>query len=222
MKSFGNLIILGTSHIAIESVNKVKQLIEEETPEIIALELDILRFKKLLSNRQQNPSLKDLVSGGSVMNTLGAYIEKKLGEKVGMRPGEEMLTAIKLAKKYKLKIALIDQPIQITFKRLSKNITFKEKFRFVVDILASLISQKKRIKIDLTKVPEKNLIKRMIKEVKMRYPNVYKTLIYERNIYMAQQLTQLLQSNKKILAIVGAGHEDELLRLIKWNLQKKK
>ena len=47
MKSFGNLIILGTSHIAIESVNKVKQLIEEETPEIIALELDILRFKKL-------------------------------------------------------------------------------------------------------------------------------------------------------------------------------
>jgi len=139
-----------------------------------------------------------------------------------MRPGEEMLTAIKLAKKYKLKIALIDQPIQITFKRLSKNITFKEKFRFVVDILASLISQKKRIKIDLTKVPEKNLIKRMIKEVKMRYPNVYKTLIYERNIYMAQQLTQLLQSNKKILAIVGAGHEDELLRLIKWNLQKKK
>src|SRR3989338_173981 len=222
MKSFGNLIILGTSHIAIESVNKVKQLIEEETPEIIALELDILRFKKLLSNRQQNPSLKDLVSGGSVMNTLGAYIEKKLGEKVGMSPGEEMLTAIKLAKKYKLKIALIDQPIQITFKRLSKNITFKEKFRFVVDILASLISQKKRIKIDLTKVPEKNLIKRMIKEVKMRYPNVYKTLIYERNIYMAQQLTQLLQSNKKILAIVGAGHEDELLRLIKWNLQKKK
>ncbi len=222
MKSFGNLIILGTSHIAIESVNEVKQLIEAESPEIIALELDILRFKKLLSNKQQTPSLKDLVSGSSILNTLGAYIERKLGEKVGIKPGEEMLTAIKLAKKYRIQIALIDQPIQITFKRLSESITLKEKFSFVADILTSLIFPKKRIKIDLTKVPEKNLIKKMIKEVRKRYPNIYKTLIYERNIYMAQQLTQLVQLNKKTLAIIGAGHEDELLRLIKWNLQKKK
>lgn len=222
MKSFGNLIILGTSHIAVESINEVKQLINNENPEIIALELDILRFKKLLSNTQQKPSLKDLISGSSIMNTLGAYIEKKLGEKVGIKPGEEMLTAIRFAKKYRLKIVLIDQPIQVTFKRLSESITFKEKFRFIADILTSLIFPKKRIKIDLTKVPEKSLIKKMIKEVRKRYPNVYKTLIYERNIYMAQQLTQLLQLNKKTLAIVGAGHEDELLRLIKWNLQKKK
>jgi len=36
MKTFRNLIILGTSHIAIESINDVKNIIESEEPKIIA------------------------------------------------------------------------------------------------------------------------------------------------------------------------------------------
>ena len=55
----------------------------------------------------------------------------------------------------------------------------------------------------------------MIKEVKKRYPSIYKTLILERNVFMAQQLSNLLKTNKKILAIVGAGHEDDLVKLLK-------
>ncbi|MBU2640046.1 MAG: TraB/GumN family protein [Nanoarchaeota archaeon] len=222
MKSFRNLIILGTSHIAIESVNDVKQLIETHEPEIIALELDIFRLRKLLSNKQTKFKFRDIFSQGSVLNSLGAYIELKLGEKVGIKPGEEMKTAINLARKNKIQIALIDQPVQITFKRLSQEITFKEKLRFVSDIITSLIIPKKRIKIDLTQVPEKKLIKKIIKEVKEKYPNVYKVLIQERNLFMAQQLTEVMKLNKKVLAIVGAGHEDELIRIVKWNLQKKK
>ena len=222
MKTFRNLIILGTSHIAIQSVNEVKKLIETEKPDIIALELDILRLKKLLSKQKQKFSFKALTSKGSIINSLGALIERKLGEKVGMMPGEEMRTAIKLARKHKLQLALIDQPIQITFKKLSDRITFKEKARFVFDILSSFILPKRKIKIDLTKVPEKKLIKKMIGEVKKRYPSIYKTLIAARNVFMAKQITELIRTNKKILAIVGAGHEEDLLKLLKWNLQKKK
>lgn len=222
MKSFRNIIILGTSHIALESVNEVKRLIKSEKPEIIALELDKLRFKKLISNKKQKFSLKSIASSGSIMNSIGAFIERKLGEKVGIKPGEEMKTAIRLAKKYRIQIALIDQPIQITFKRLSESITLKEKLRFIADVILSLISPKKRIRIDLTKVPEKKLIKRMIDEVKKRYPNVYKTLIQERNLYMAKYLIELVNLGKKTLVIVGAGHEDDLIKILKWNLQRKR
>lgn len=222
MKSFRNIIILGTSHIALESVNEVKRLIESEKPEIIALELDKLRFKKLISNRKQKFSLRSIASSGSIMNSIGAFIERKLGEKVGIKPGEDMKTAIRLAKKYRIQIALIDQPIQITFKRLSENLTLKEKFRFIADVILSLISSKKRIRIDLTKVPEKKLIRKMIDEVKKRYPNVYKTLIQERNLYMAKYLIELVNLGKKTLVIVGAGHEDDLIKILKWNLQKRK
>ncbi len=221
MKSFRNLIILGTSHIAIESINDVKALIEKEKPDILALELDLLRFKKLMSNKEQKFSIRSLSSSGSLMGIIGAFIEKKLGEKVGVKPGDEMKAAINIAKKNKIKIVLIDQPIQTTFKRLSEEITLKEKLKFLSDILTSLIFPKKRIKIDLTKVPEEGTIAGMISEVKKRYPNVYKTLIYERNIYMAKQLIELVKIGKKTIVIVGAGHESDLLRMIKWNLEKK-
>ncbi len=222
MKTFRNLIILGTSHIAIESVNDVRQLIEMIKPEVIALELDIMRFKKLISNQKTKISFKDLLTQGSLLNSLGALIERKLGEKVGISPGEEMKTAINLAKKYNIKIYLIDQPVQITFKRLSEEITLKEKIRFFIDILASLIFPGKKIKIDLTQVPEKKLIKRIIKELKKKYPNVYKVLIQERNIFMVKQLIELIKLNKKTLVIVGAGHEDDLIKILKWNLEKKR
>ena len=222
MKSFKTLKIIGTSHIAIESINEVKRVIETEKPEIIALELDLQRFKKLISKKRQEIKFKDVFFQGSVLNSLGALIEKKLGEKVGIMPGEEMLTAISLAKKGNIQIALIDQPIQITFSKLSSRITWKEKFRFVSDLFLSLILPKKRIKIDLTKVPEEDLVKKIINEVKKKYPSVYKTLIYERNIFMAEQLINLLKLNKRIIAIVGAGHEEEILRIIKCNFQKQK
>ena len=127
-----------------------------------------------------------------------------------------MRTAIKLAKKHKSTIALIDQDITITLKKLSKNITAKEKFTFVIDLIKGLFFKKHRIKIDLTKVPKKKIIKKMISKVKKSYPNVYKTLIKERNLILAKNLKKLMQDkDKKIIAIIGAGHEDEVLRLIK-------
>ena len=75
--------------------------------------------------------------------------------------------------------------------------------------------------IDLSKVPPKTLIKKLISKVKIRYPNLYKVLIEERNKVMANNLSALIKKNpdKNILAIVGAGHEDELVSLIKSNFQ---
>ena len=71
--------------------------------------------------------------------------------------------------------------------------------------------------LDLTKVPPKTLINRLMKKVKKRYPNLYAVLVEERNIIMANNLRNLLDANpdKKIVAVVGAGHEEEMIKLIK-------
>ena len=49
------------------------------------------------------------------------------------------------------------------------------------------------------------------------YPNIHKTLIEERNYYMARKLKKLMQTQEKILAIVGAGHEDDIMNILKEN-----
>ncbi len=103
-------------------------------------------------------------------------------------------------------------------KKFSRAITWKEKFNFIVDVFkAVFLRKKKKIEFDLTKVPDEKVINELIKEVKERYPNVYEILVKQRNNIMAHNLFNLIQNNpdKKILAIVGAGHEKEILDLIK-------
>ncbi|MBW3017699.1 TraB/GumN family protein [Candidatus Woesearchaeota archaeon] len=220
---YNNLTIVGTSHIAKESLEQVANYIEKELPDIIALELDKKRLYALLAGKKKRARFKDIRQLGIkvyVLNLIGAYIEEKLGKMVGVKPGSEMRLAYQLAQKHRLKIALIDQNIEITLKRLSKAITWKEKFSIVADILKALILRKPEIEIDLTKVPPEEIISLMIEKVKKRYPNFYKVLIEERNQFMAKRLAALLSKfpDKKILAIVGAGHERELLMLIKKEL----
>ena len=77
---------------------------------------------------------------------LGAWAEKKLGEAVGVSPGSEMLHAIKLAKKHQLRIAFIDQDIEITLRRLSAELTWREKWNFLVDLCKGIFSGKKQMK----------------------------------------------------------------------------
>jgi len=222
MITFKNLTIIGTSHIAIQSIKEVKEAIKLINPHIIALELDSLRFKKLTSKNKKNNLLRGIGSRGFLLNLVGAWAEKKLGEKVNISPGSEMKAAIEIAKKENIKLALIDQDIRITLKNLSKNFTLKEKLRFLKDLLLSMFTNKNKINIDLTKVPEKDFIKKIIKEVKEKYPNLYKALVEDRNKVMAANLITLININKPVLAIVGAGHEEDLIKEVKWLLKNKK
>ena len=128
-----------------------------------------------------------------------------------------MLTAINLAKKHNLKIALIDQDILITLKKLTK-ISLKEKFKIIKDIILGLAFKKGEvIKVDLTKVPSQELIGKLVKKVKNAYPGVYNILIKERNELMAKALNKItnLNQDSKILAVIGAGHEKEVIRIIR-------
>lgn len=219
MLSYRNIYLLGTSHIAQESINQVKEFIEAKKPEIVAIELDQKRVYALFHKRKLN--IKDLrVLGvkGFLINFIGAYIEKKLGKLVGVTPGSEMKTAIKLAKKHKLTIALIDQDISITLKKLSKSITWKEKLRFIREVIKGIITRKPQIEpFDLRKTPPKETIEKIIQMVKQSYPNVYKVLVEERNHIMAKNLYSLMTNNpdKKIFAIVGAGHEEGIIKILK-------
>jgi len=218
---YKNLTLIGTSHIAKQSLEDVENTIIKLKPDIICLELDKKRLYALVyDDKTRKPGLKEIRRigiKGYLFSIIGAWVEKKLGKKVGVAPGSEMKKAIKLAKKHQIKIAVIDQDIEKTLKRFSKEFSWKEKFRLVADLFKAFILRKKEIDFDLTKVPNEKIIKKLINKVKHRYPGLYKVLIEERNEYMASKLARIRAKNqdKKILAIIGAGHEKELLDLIK-------
>lgn len=222
--NYENLMFLGTSHIARQSLNDVKNYIGKEKPKIIALELDKKRLHALM---QKGPRKIDLRSirkiglKGFLFSLFGAWAERKLGKIVGVVPGTEMKQAIKIAKKKNIEIALVDQDIEVTLRRLSQTLTWKEKLNFLADIVKALFVQKKELDFDLTKVPDKKTIKKLVDRLKDRYPNVYKVLIEERNRAIADNLKRLmsLNPNKKILVILGAGHTDDVIDILKKNGQ---
>ncbi len=225
---YKNLRIIGTSHIAKQSIEEIKKAFEEKTPDIVALELDRKRLYSLTHEKRRRISLKDIRRiglKGFFFNIIGSFIENKLGKYVGVKPGSEMLKAVDLAKKTGAKIALIDQDIEITLKRISEKLTWKEKLNVFVDFFKGIVFRKSQLKklgienvkvLDLSKVPPKKLIKKITRQVKERYPNLYSALIEERNNVMAANLSQIIRQNpdKDIIAVVGAGHEEELFDLI--------
>ncbi|MBW3014964.1 TraB/GumN family protein [Candidatus Woesearchaeota archaeon] len=229
MQSINNLTIIGTSHISIQSVREIKHFVEAEKPDIICLELDRNRFHALLQKQPSKLKLRDIRKiglKGFFFMMIGGWIERTLGRKVGLTPGAEMKQAIALAKKHNISLALIDQDIIITMKKLK--FSTKEKLHLIKDVFKSIFFKKRELKrlglteFDLTKVPEEEVIEKMIKEVKDRYPNFYKTLIEDRNKIMAKRIAKLIKTypEKKILAVVGAGHEKAMHRLIKNYLNK--
>ena len=221
-----NLEMIGTSHIARESMDAVATHIKTKKPDIVALELDNRRAHALMHNAKSKLSLKLIkVVGvkGFLFLVIASFLQKKLGKVVGVDPGSEMKAALKAAMKENSKIALIDRNIEVTMRRLSQTLSWKERLRFVIDIFAGFFSKemKEFRRMDLRKVPSKKLVVKVLKMLKKNYPNLYKVLVEERNEHMASALVDIMNKHpdSKILAVIGAGHEDELAALVKSKLK---
>ncbi len=222
-----NLEIIGTSHIARESVDAVRAHIEAKKPGIVALELDERRAHALLHRHRTRLSLglvRVVGINGFLFLALASFLQKRLGRIVGMEPGAEMKAALEAAMKVKARIALIDRDLEVTIRRLSGAIGWRERFRFFADIIASPFSGefKEFREIDLRKVPGKRLVAKVLGRIKERYPGVYSALVEERNIHMASALADIMRKNPEtsVLAVVGAGHEEEIEKLVRERLSE--
>ncbi|RJQ17540.1 hypothetical protein C4573_01010 [Candidatus Woesearchaeota archaeon] len=212
-----NLTIIGTSHIARQSVKLIKEALQQKY-DIVAVELDAARYQGLMSQEKQslNPAIiRQIGLQGYLFAVIGKFVQKKLGNMTGVQPGSEMLTAVELAKKHHADVFLIDRPLQITLKRFSQKLSWKEKGKLFADVVSGIFGGKK-MRIDLNKVPEEELIETLLLQLKERYPNMYLVLVEERNHYMASQLAKIMAKfpDKKILCVVGAGHGKELSALV--------
>ncbi len=221
---YKNLTVIGTSHIARQSLQEVRQAFEDR-PEIVALELDPKRLHAVVSGEQRRPGIGNIAKiglKGYLFTLIGSFVQRKLGKVVGVSPGSELKEAFLLARQSNARVALIDQDIELTMRNFSKALGWREKLRFLADMLRGLLFPKSEMRrweldFDLRKVPEKRVVRKMLGRVKERYPGIYKALIEDRNNVMAKNLAAIMRQSpdKKVLAIVGAGHEEEIIALLK-------
>lgn len=199
------LYIIGVAHVLPRSAAEVGELITRERPDIVAVELDPIRYMALTQGK--STGLFDAIRAGPNLFLLSALLyltQGKFSRQTGMPAGEEMLVALKHAREVGAQIQFIDQNIGITLQRLVNRMSRREKLMLFGQLLVSLLPVGKSV--DLESLTDDQIVDSLLNEFKKTSPTAYEVLIMERDSYMSSRLTALLLSGKKVVCVVGAGH----------------
>lgn len=202
--------VIGTAHISSSSVAAVKAQIEAFQPDIVAVELCASRHTALTSNRRlDKEGLLKVVKEGKaplvMLQSLLAAEQRKMGLDEGEQPGAELLAAVKTAEEANLEVALIDRDIQTTLRRAWKRMKFLEKVKILWSLLGDDEDEDAPEVSQL--LEDQDLLSSLMEELKTFSPGAGAVLIDERDAYLAGKIAALEKSSeKRILAVVGAGH----------------
>ncbi|MCX6679326.1 MAG: TraB/GumN family protein [Methanothrix sp.] len=210
------IIIVGTAHVSEKSVQEVISKIEETCPDIVAVELCPARYRALIGQEvEKEIKISELLSGGKLFFFLVqlflAYIQRKIGEELGVKPGSEMLAAIEAAKIAGARVALVDRDIGITIQRFWSAMGFIDKIRLVGSLIPAALGWGDEEEIDIDSITQADIVSQMISEFRKISPGAANVLVDERDAYLARNL-HLLSKQGRVLAVVGAGHREGILK----------
>jgi pheromone shutdown-related protein TraB len=203
------IVLLGTAHVSRESVDEVRQVIAEEKPDRVCVELDEGRYTSM----SQGSGWKDLNVGKVIRQGKGfllmanlvlASFQRRLGKDLGVKPGEEMLAAVQASQELNIPFSLCDRNIQITLRRAWSRTSFWGKMKMLAAMLTSVFSDEKLSAEDIEKLKQKDILASMMEELAEYLPAAKQVLIDERDVYLAAKIFEA--PGQKLVAVVGAGH----------------
>jgi pheromone shutdown-related protein TraB len=203
------ILLIGTTHISQESVNLVRQVISQEHPDGVCIELDEKRYQALTEKKRwQALDLKQIIKDKQLstllVNLLMASYQKKLGEKLGVKPGAELLAAACAAQEQNIPISLCDRDVRITLRRAWKSTSLLKKAYLLTTLASSIFDETEISEEKLAELKQKDVLSELMGEMAAILPNVKKVLIDERDIYLAEKIKAT--PGKHLVAVVGAGH----------------
>ena len=212
------IVIVGTAHVSEKSVQEVTKAIEELRPDIVAVELCPGRYRALTGQEEEREiKISELLSGQKLYFLLVqmflAYIQKKIGEEMGVKPGSEMLAAIETAQRTGAKVALVDREVGITIQRFWSAMGIIDKIKLIFALAPAALGMGGEEDIDIETITQDDVVSQMISEFRKVSPAAANVLVDERDAYIAKNLYQLSKEGK-VLAVVGAGHKEGINRLL--------
>ncbi len=217
------ITLIGTAHVSQDSVDEVITTIGEINPDRICVELDEGRYNsKTESKSWENLNLKTIFKEGKgfllLANMALSSYQKKLGEQIGVSPGNEILSAAELALEKGIPLSFCDREIQITFKRAWRLSNGWNKIKLISSLLSAVFFNEEISAEEIEKLKETDILQSMLDEIAKELPTIKKVLIDERDEYLASQIFEAEGEN--IVAVVGAGHVPGLVAHLEKLAQK--
>lgn len=208
------ILLVGTAHVSQKSVAEVTRVIREERPDTVCVELDETRYKTLVDKAAwQKLNIFEVIRQKRVLFllsslALGAY-QRRMGEKLGVLPGAELLAAVQTAEEVGAKVVLVDRDVQATLKRTWANLSFWDKSQMVAGLVSAPFAVEDIDETKIEALKDKDTIGEMMHEVAREMPRVKGPLIDERDAYLMSMIQEA--PGKKIVAVVGAAHVDGMV-----------
>lgn len=203
------IILIGTAHVSKKSADEVKQLIEEEKPDTVCVELCESRYQAIMdAERWKNTDIIKIIKDGKSMmllvNLIMSSYQKRLARQFGIKPGQEMIQGIESANEHGAIICLADRDIQTTMRRLMRGLGFWGKAKLLYQMILSLVVNEEISEEDLEKMKSEDMLTSVLNELSQSFPPLKTIIIDERDKYLAQKIKET--SGNKVIAVLGAGH----------------
>ena len=211
------ILLVGTAHISKQSVDLVEQVINDEQPDTVCIELDDKRYEALSKQKRwENLDLKQVIRKKQLstllVNLVLSSYQKKLGTQLGVMPGTELLRAAQVAEENNITVALCDREVRVTLRRAWHATSLFKKGYLVATLFASLFDNTELDEEKLAELRNKDVLSELMNEMGEALPATKEVLIDERDIYMAEKIKAA--PGKRIVAVVGAGHMEGIKRVI--------
>ncbi len=204
-----DLVLIGTAHISKESAQLVRQVIEEEKPDCVCIELDEKRFESLSKRKSWvNLNLKEIIYRKQLSTLLAnlvlASYQNKLGNQLGIQPGTELLEAARAAEAMNIPVGLCDRDVRVTMRRVWKSTSIWKKGYLLASLLTSLFDDTQITEEKLSEMRKSDVISELMEELGQSLPELKRVLIDERDTFLSEKIKAA--EGVKIVAVVGAGH----------------
>ena len=203
------VILVGTAHVSRESAQQVRQVIQEEQPDTVCVELCQSRYQSIRQKeRWQETDIVKIIKEKKTFlllsNLMLASFQKRIAKKLDIKPGQEMIAAIETAEEVGAEIHLADRDIRTTLSRTWRALGLWSKIKLFFQLILSLGEVEEITEEDIEKMKQQDVLETLLAEVGKSLPVLKTILIDERDQYLAQKIRTA--PGKKIVAVVGAGH----------------
>ncbi len=211
------IILLGTAHISRESVDLVTETIQREKPDCVCVELDKRRYNAISrKDHFEQLDIKKIIKKKQLATLMANMIlssyQKKLGEKMGVLPGTELIQAARVAKDQGIPLELCDRDVRVTLLRAWRMTPLWKKGKLIASLLMSLFDDTDITEEKLRQLKKSDVISELMAELGSAMPELKKVLIDERDTYLSEKIKQA--PGRKIVAVIGKGHLEGIKKAI--------
>ncbi|MGO4222066.1 TraB/GumN family protein [Lysobacter sp. TAF61] len=212
--------LLGTAHVSQASVEAVRDAIDSGAFDAVAVELDPQRLQALTDpDALARLDLVQVIRTGKTAlfaaNLALAAYQRRLAEQLGIEPGAELKRAVLEARQRELPVHLIDRDVGLTFKRANNRLGWWSRAKLGGGLMAALFVDEEVGAEEIEKLKQGDMLESSFGEFASDSPELYETVIAERDRYMAARLRESHGDAREVLAVVGAGHLQGLARHLK-------